>query len=115
MAVSLPLPCKLLTSQEKAITFATQQDDSGKLVVQTAPLGRFPERASFTLKWVGLSIAEKNTVINTLENCGTWGGISFIPYGEASPIIIRATKGYSQTIEGNLFTISCDFVRVEVL
>lgn len=114
MPTALTSICKILRQQDKVVTFLDQRNKVGELVEQVAPLGGIRSLKSFTLKWVGLSIVEKEELRGILDTAGTWGTLTFTPFGEANPVVVRATTGYSLALENNLFTIACEFRMVEV-
>lgn len=111
MATPLPLPDKIERNSFKTSKFSTSSANMGDSYRQAAPKGLNNKRVLWSIKWVGLTLAEKNTIETLLNSVGEWALLSWTPCYEVTELYftLEENSGYETRHLGgnNDFSVSC--------
>lgn len=109
MSTSMPVPTKIIIDSSKSVSFRVKEATFGDGYTQTAADGINNRIDTWSIKWGALTLAEKNTVEDTLDSVGSNGILTWTPCYETTVKKFRMTNdGYKRIKQGGTFAISCD-------
>ncbi len=107
----LPLQNKLSQDTNGRMRFRLLTSELGNGQAQVAFDGLNARIQTFTLLWSGLTLQERDTVINVLDLSGGVDTLRYIP--PSGPALnLRITDGYAwNTSGGDIYTVSVDVIQ----
>ncbi len=115
MSTAMPLPNKITNDSDKSTSFRELAGQFGDGYKQVAPDGINNKIDSWNITWGNLTIAEATTVETALNTVGSWGILTWTPFGETLKKYRMDKSGYIRKAKGKgngVIIISCKVQQV---
>lgn len=102
-------------SSTKKVKYNTLQMNFGNGYSQTAPDGINNRIESWSLKWDGLTLTDRNALWAFFDQVGCFQAITWTPPGATAPLLFKidiSNGVQEQCLGGNVFTITCNISQV---
>ena len=112
---ALPLPNKITNDSDKTTSFRELLGQLGDGYQQVAPNGINNKIDSWSIVWGILTESEMHTVENALDSVGSWGILTYAPYGRSTSKFRMDKSGYSTKSKGRgngVYSVSCKINQV---
>jgi len=112
---AMPLPLKITNDSDKTTFFRELAGQFGDGYQQVAPNGLNNKIDSWSIVWGALTTAEATIVENALNAVGSWGILTWTPFGETLKKFRMDKSGYTRKSKGKgngVITISCKINQV---
>jgi len=112
---AMPLPLKITNDSDKTTFFRELTGQFGDGYKQVAPDGINNTIDSWNIVWGVLTISEAIIVENALLAVGSWGILTWTPFGETLKKFRMDKSGYSRKAKGHgngVVSISCKITQV---
>jgi len=115
MATALPHSEKISRDSIKSAEFRTIVATMGDSYTQIAPKGLNSKIDNWNIRWIGLTLVEKDAVLTALDTVGEWGLLSWTPSYETVLKYFRIKKGTGYSVKhvagNNDFTVTCKLIE----